>query len=274
MSKGDCSRAYNWFCTVNNPTDDDKEYLLNYQCVYILVYEEIAPTTGTLHWHFYLEHKNQLTFSSMKKRFPRARIEQAKGDAQHALDYNDGNIIRKEGVPKCQGKRTDIEKVKELVKTSNMRQVCEQATSYQSIRVAEKLFVYFEKKRNFVPDVFWYYGATGTGKTRRAYEILKDKYGEDDVYFCMDTNDWWQGYDGHQGVILDDIRKDFCKFHTLLRLLDRYPYQVETKGGSRQLLAETMIITCPYHPEDLFTGREDIAQLTRRIKEIVRFPTE
>uniref|UniRef100_UPI0040488E22 hypothetical protein n=1 Tax=Shewanella sp. TaxID=50422 RepID=UPI0040488E22 len=60
-------------------------------------------------------------------------------------------------------------------------------------------------------------------------------------------------------------------FHVLLRLLDRYPYQVETKGGSRQLLAETMIITCPFMPEEMYNGREDIKQLLRRIDEIKLF---
>ena len=35
---------------------------------------------------------------------------------------------------------------------------------------------------------------------------------------------WWEGYDGHEVVLLDDIRKDFCKFHELLTLLDIYPY--------------------------------------------------
>ena len=68
------------------------------------------------------------------------------------------------------------------------------------------------------------------------------------------------------------MRKDFCKFHELLRYLDRYPVQLETKGGTRQLLARNIVITSCYPPEQLFDTREDIQQLIRRIDFIHQFP--
>ena len=80
----------------------------------------------------------------------------------------------------------------------------------------------------------------------------------------------WDGYDGTSDVIIDDYRADFCKFHTLLNLLDRYPYQVQTKGGHLQFNPKTIYITCPSHPEVIWSSRtaEDIQQLLRRITEI------
>ena len=87
----------------------------------------------------------------------------------------------------------------------------------------------------------------------------------------MDTGKWWEGYDAQEYVIIDDMRGDFLKFHQLLKLLDRYPYRVETKGSTRQFLATHIFITSSYHPEEMFSTREDIQQLLRRIDEIKMF---
>lgn len=75
-------------------------------------------------------------------------------------------------------------------------------------------------------------------------------------------------------MIIDDYRCNFCTFSNLLRLLDRYPQQVECKGGTLQFNAKTIIITAPKHPRVMWGGREDedLNQLCRRITEIRFFP--
>lgn len=264
------SRYRNWFLTINNYTDKEKEFSLSHQAKYIIVGDEVG-SEGTPHLHLYIEYENNKTFTTMKKLFPRANIQVAKGTSEDSRNYlSKGVVLREEGEPRRQGARNDITSVKEMVKSgSTIRDVIETCTSYQSIKIAEKMMIYFEPKREWLPEVRWYHGPTGTGKTRTAYEELKTRYG--DVYVSMDSSSWWQGYDGHKGVIIDDIRRDFCKFHVLLKLLDRYPYQVETKGGSRQFLAETIIITCPYSPYELYETREDVEQLARRVSYIKKF---
>ena len=82
---------------------------------------------------------------------------------------------------------------------------------------------------------------------------------------------WWEGYDGHKTVLLDEIRGDFCKFHEFLKLTDRYGIRVESKGGSRQLVANTILVTSAYHPADLWSTVEDKSQLSRRISKILKF---
>jgi len=116
------------------------------------------------------------------------------------------------------------------------------------------------------PYVEWYYGSTGTGKSKKAYEILGDE-----CYTCLSTGKWFDGYDAHENVLIDDMRKDFMKFHELLRLLDRYAMRVECKGGTRQFVAKHIIITSCYHPKEMFETREDIQQLLRRIDIIENF---
>ena len=88
-----------------------------------------------------------------------------------------------------------------------------------------------------------------------------------EAYIISGNFKWWDGYDADEHVIMDDIRADSMRFNTLLGILDRYPCRVEFKGGTRQLLANVIIITCPLDHKALFCGElnENIDQLTRRI---------
>lgn len=70
-------------------------------------------------------------------------------------------------------------------------------------------------------------------------------------------------------MLIDDLRSSFCPYDEFLKLIDRYPYKVECKGGSRQLLAETIIITTPFHPEEVWNTNEDLEQLMGRLHSIV-----
>jgi len=123
------------------------------------------------------------------------------------------------------------------------------------------------QRREWKTEVHWYYGPTGTGKSRYAFREHPDAYQK------MGGNKWWDGYDGHECVIVDDYRRDLCPFHELLRLLDRYPMRVEFKGGSREFVARTLIITTPYSPRDTWEGQteEHLAQLIRRIDVVRNF---
>jgi len=166
------------------------------------------------------------------------------------------------------GKRNDLEAVKAVVKAGGgMAQVLEVATSYQGLRGAELLLKYVEPSRNFKPQVRWYHGSTGSGKTKTAMEEFPK------AWMSSKNLKWWEGYDAHEVVVVDDFRKDFCSFHELLRIVDRYGYRVEVKGGSRQLLAKTIVFTCPWAPDVLYEnrGEEDVGQLMRRIDEVRLF---
>lgn len=122
------------------------------------------------------------------------------------------------------------------------------------------------KKRNSKNDmtVDWYFGRTGTGKSRRVFEEYPD------AYVKCGGNDWWDHYAGEKTVIFDDFRGDWFKFSTLLTLLDRYPTKVPFKGGICEMSATHFVITCSKRPEELFcnTKGERLDQLIRRISTI------
>ena len=113
----------------------------------------------------------------------------------------------------------------------------------------------------------FFYGKTGSGKTRTAFEEFPK------IYTPLSYK-WWEGYEGQTEVLIDDFRKDWCKFHELLKLLDRYPFKVEAKGSHHQLMATTIIITAPYPPQYMYDTREDIEQLLRRIRVVQEFPID
>lgn len=131
------------------------------------------------------------------------------------------------------------------------------------------------KKRN----VKWFYGATGTGKTRTAFEELMQKgITLNEIFISSGKIDpFLNGYTGQHAAILDDFRPGFCRFEFLLRLLDGYPVYVNVKGSYIQWIAEEIIITAPTQPCDMYVNHEtgqtwdNLDQLLRRIDEIREF---
>lgn len=258
--------------TLNNYTEDE------YNNIYtvlpsIVSYAIIAKETGesgTPHLQGYVSFKSAKTFTAIKKVISkRSHIEERKGTPQQAYEYcmKDGDYVEIGERPKGQGKRTDLDVIRDVIKETNkMSEVVMVAKSYQAVKMAEQILKYHETPRTEKPYVEWYCGSTGCGKSKLAYEKLGY-----DCYTCLSTGRWFDGYDAHEKVLIDDMRKDFMKFHDLLRLLDRNPMRVETKGGTRQFLAKHIIITSPYHPSVLYQTREDVKQLLRRIDDIIDF---
>ena len=126
-------------------------------------------------------------------------------------------------------------------------------------------------KRTWKPTVYWLHGATGTDKSRIANAICTD------AYFKSPDSRWFDGYDGHRVVVVNDLRKSTFSFSYLLDLLDRYPIMVETKGGMAPMLSCMFIITCSKSPTALWdeiagVANENVGQLHRRCDHIVEFP--
>jgi len=174
----------------------------------------------------------------------------------------EGNVIIDTAAETNQGRRYDLEGVYAAAKEGmSMEKFMERMPGLTHIRVFEKAkLIVAPRGTNEYKEVIWRWGPTGTGKTKWAYDNYPDLYEKTSFK-------WWDGYDGQETVLIDDIRGDFCKFHELLKLLDRYRYRGEIKGGTVEITAKRFIITCPYKPEDLYHGRtdEDITQLMRRI---------
>lgn len=273
-------KVYAYCFTINNYTPLCIEQVIKLckQAKFAAYSYEVCPTTGTPHIQGYVYFKNKRSWDAIVAALPRANLRVAEGTQAENKIYiigpysKDGkskpyNPNHEEfGEVSGQGKRNDLNEVRTLLQEGKgMKDVVEIATSFQSVKMAEQILKYNEVRRRWKPNVYWFYGPTGCGKTETAWAMFPD------AYESMSTGKWWEGYDAHQDVIIDDMRGDFCKFHELLRLLDKYPYRIEVKGASRQFLARNIVITTCYHPSKMFDTREDVGQLIRRITEIREF---
>jgi len=165
------------------------------------------------------------------------------------------------------GKRTDIDVIRDLVKDgASFKEVLEQSSSFQSVMWAQKALPYYEAPRSVKTEVFWYWGPTGTGKSHLAWEEAGT-----DAYAPVSFK-WWDGYDGQENIVLDDIRSDWATYNQFLQLFDKYPMRIECKGGSRQFLGKKIWVTSPYDPPAFFQlGEEAIDQLVRRVTLVKSF---
>lgn len=265
MSKRAKSQFHAWTFTVNNYTDEDEAAVksLSDFASYIVCGKEVGEQ-GTPHLQGYCYMLKPTTRKAMSRVLKRAALFVSRGSDFDNFGYaQKESLWYKYGTAPGQGKRSDVEEVGQMTR---MRDIAAATTSLPALKLAQARLEFVEPKRQWLPTVIWLYGPSGSGKTKSVF----DAYGYDDVH-KQDSFKWWQGYDGHEIVVIDDFRADFCKFHEFLTLVDRYPYVVEQKGGSRQLRARVMFITSCYSPWEVYKNKttEDMKQLVRRLKYIV-----
>lgn len=232
--------------------------------------------SGTPHLQGFISLEKPQSLQSVKAipGLERAHFEACRGGISDNINYcsKDGNFEEFGNRP-IQGSRTDLIRVAELVQKGNTVKTIAEECPIEFIKYSkgiEKLCMLRQPFRQWKTEVYWFYGPTGTGKSKTAFEIAAT---ETSYYVKDPSNKWWDGYNGQDVVIIDDYRRDFSTFASLLRLLDRYPFSVETKGGTTQFLGRKIIITTPKDPEETWAGRtlEDIAQLKRRLTEVRLF---
>lgn len=244
--------------------------------VYICWGEEVSPTTGRKHLQGFVQFAESVSLKTAKRRLEDdgLHLEQRRGSVKSAIEYceKDG-VFHEFGERPKQGKRSDIESVRELIaEGKGMRAIIDSGVSYQGLRYGEKVLTYTEPPRDWVTEVLWYWGKTGTGKSRAASAEATERYGVDQTWWSAGGLKWFDGYDGHQAMIIDDFRSEMAKLPFMLRLLDRHGMRIEFKGGYRQLRAKTIWITCPRPPQDCYEDAgEDIDQLLRRVTTIKEF---
>lgn len=113
--------------------------------------------------------------------------------------------------------------------------------------------------------VFW--GKTGTGKSRRAWEEAGWE-----AYPKIPSTKFWDGYRGQENVVIDEFTGQIGIEH-LLRWCDRYPVSVETKGSAAVFSAKKIWITSNIDPRQWYPNAPDSQQeaLLRRLN-ITHYP--
>jgi len=248
--------------TLNNWTEIEKEEVKKWDCKYLIFGEEIGDN-GTPHLQGYVEWKNPKRFTTLKKMNERIHWENRKGTSDQAAVYcTKGINIYEIGERSNQGKRTDLDIVAEMIQDKTpMREIAktQPSTYIKYNRGMNALKYILEDDRVEAPKVYWRWGTAGTGKTKYCIEKHPDHYIKDDTR-------WWDGYEQQEAIIIDDFDNEW-PFRNLLRLLDRYKYQGQTKGGYVKINSPYIYITSEYPPTNYWRNNE-LKQILRRVTDV------
>lgn len=265
--------------------NDALEKLKSMKSDYLAYAPETCPDTGKFHWQCYIHLKTQHYLSAMMKRFNNNRVRVARGTAMHNRTYifgpysKDGkdkpanpDAIEVGTIPE-QGKRNDLQEFRQAIREGKRGRELDEdhlpiIAKYPKL---ENRLVYNEDKERAInlfenggsPEVHIRWGEPGTGKTRYVY----DKHGSRNVFRPRLNRKsgqvWWNGYEGENVILLDEFDGQMC-WTDLLNLIDRYPYQFETKGGMCWRLATHIYLTSNKPPE-MWYPAEQVAALLRRV---------
>lgn len=268
-----------WVFTINNPTellDFGEDDLVRYA-----VYQLEVGDSGTPHFQGYVEFKRSCKLGRVKQALEHdsAHCEPRKGSQLEAIAYVTKEDTRVDGPwlygepSGGQGVRMDlVELKKDLDRGMALSDVASEHFS-AFLRYNKGISLYstlrqVESERKDL-DVVLYYGPTGTGKSFSAGLYAQEAYWRSSA-----TGMYWEGYSGQRVVVFDDFG-GWEPYHTLLRLLDVYPYRVAIKGSSVAFAARKIIITSNHRPSEWynFSGREkfNLPALVRRIHRYVVF---
>lgn len=255
-------RSRGWCFTINNPEEGTKEKLTNIKCQYMICGEEIAPTTGTKHIQGYVYFSDAKTFSAVQKKI-QGHLEPARGSPIENKRYcTKVNTYLEQGTIPNQGERSDLEDVANMIKKKTSMKEIADAYPSQYIRYHrgfDALARLQQVDRTEKPYVEWRWGLAGVGKTRYVIEKHKNLY-------IKDGTPWWDGYNQEEAILIDDFDNQI-PYRTFLRLLDRYAYQGQVKGGYVKINSPYIYITSEHPPQYYWMGNE-LDQVTRRIDQI------
>lgn len=263
-----------WQFTLNNPTEDDMARIQSMpELSYVkrmLVAREVGDS-GTPHLQGQVMFTEPVRLAQAKKRIGRrAHLEPViHWSSLTVYNEKDGDIFVDFNMKSSQGARSDLTSFCLALTESSLADVGRDnpATFVRYHRgLAEyKNLLAVPRDPNTGPDVTWIHGGPGVGKSLVVHRR------EPDLWSGPPANGFYNGYNNQPAVIFDDFRCDDMPLRELLRILDRYPTNVNTKGGYRLWQPARIYITSCWHPRDVgYDGdREDIAQLLRRIGRII-----
>jgi len=117
--------------------------------------------------------------------------------------------------------------------------------------------------RTEAPEVIVIFGPTNSGKSHFCREASPD------AYWKTSNTTWFDQYDGESDLVIDEFY-GWLPYNQLLRMLDKYPMKVETKGGHVNFRPKRIYITSNQKPENWYKNFE-FAPLRRRITMLYEF---
>lgn len=236
------------------------------QCSYIRGQLERAPSTGMLHWQLVVYFDRKRTLSFVKSIFGPYHFELSRSKAIERYVWKEDSAIAGTAFelgckPFCRNNADDWQRIWTAATSGDLESIPPdiRVRHYSTLR---KIASDFTSALGIERQVKVFWGPTGTGKSRTAWEQAGlNAYPKDP------RTKWWDGYQAHENVVIDEFdgTVDICH---VLRWFDRYPVLVEIKGAAVPLKATRIWITSNIDPRQWYVGKarpEQIQALLRRV---------
>jgi len=276
------SRAKHWCFTLNNYSCEQPDILANLfardeaDIAYICWGREVGAE-GTPHLQGFVSFRSKRALKYVRVFIPRAHLEIARGTPSEAIAYceKDGVFTEFGARPAGRGQRSDLDAVKSAIDGGATMEELAETYFGSFLRYHRGFALYFglrQQPRCFTPDVFVFYGATGTGKTRKAYE-QDTAFDAQIAIYSHPGGMWFDGFNGQHRAIFDDYGGSEFAITYLLKLLDRYPMKVPVKGSFVEWNCQQIYITSNRHPDLWYPNAlpEHVKAMKRRFTEVREF---
>lgn len=266
-----------WMLTINNPTEEDEEILKEDKYKYLVYQIEKGEEEETEHIQAFLYYENPRIWP--KKRYPTAHIEVSRCiTASIKYCQKEDTRVRgpyEFGTKPEQGRRTDLEELaKEIMEGKKKPEDFAKINPMAYVRYHKGLQALSELNKkhrdmNVKAKVIWLWGKAQGGKSYWIYQNLPGL-----SVYPKDATKWWNNYEQEDIILIDDFETQTWGYRDFLRLLDRYPYQAQNKGGYLKINSKYIVITCEYPPEELWEAGNKLDQVIRRIDEVIELQRE
>ncbi len=301
MSNKSDTKSRKYQLTFNNPTEHGfthekiNEIMKEINCKYYCLCDEVGAEEKTPHTHLYFVCENAVRFGRVKKLFPAAHIEAAKGSSRENRNY----ILKEGKYENSKKKETNLSETfeeygeipldkseKNESKSSQVYEMIKDGYSNSDIVDIFPSFItklshldrarqtYIEEKNREKwrdLEIVYIYGDTGTGKTR----FVMDKYGYKNV--CKITN-YEHPFDNYRNedVILFDEFRSSINIADMLQYLDGYPCNLPARYSDRTACYTKVFITSNIPLDKQFEHTQAFETETwnafvRRITKIYKF---
>lgn len=244
-----------WVFTLNNPGSNDVPK--TWDGVEWATWQREKGESGTEHLQGYVIMDRRVRLPAMKKLSQTAHWEPRRGTHDQAKAYASkedtrvaGPWVEPEGAePNVgQGKRNDLLELKrKLDQGAKEAEIAEELFPVwvKYYKVCSRYRMLKGVQRTWATETLVLWGPPGSGKSSKALEL-----GGPEAYWLpkpAGQSAWFDGYEGQEVVVIDEFYGWIAR-DLMCRLCDRYPLNVETKGGVQPFLAKKIIITSNEHP--------------------------
>lgn len=251
--------------------------MLKMGATYVVIGDEVGAQ-GTRHFQGYAHFARRIRKEQLGKHF-KGHFEPMRSNPTLASAYckKDGKFIEagalpQDGAAATQDKWADI---KQLAKRRKFGTIADLYPAmyircHRGIHALESAMDVPDLPDYEVPQVYWFFGKPGCGKSAEARRITGPNFYEKDG-----SNIWWTDYKYEENVIIDEMPtiRDPALVSALKKWTDAYPCTVTWKMSPtiQKIRPKVIVITSQKSIDETLFDPDDVEAMKRRCVQIKEF---